>query len=76
MPKSITTWYCNKCDKSFDNEKDATECEHTHFIIEDVDHVIYQKGKQCPEYIVVNVDIGGDIKQVTFQATKEGWASR
>ncbi|MFD1736112.1 hypothetical protein ACFSCX_05995 [Bacillus salitolerans] len=77
MPKSITTWFCDKCNKGYQNEQDAVNCENTHFIVDSIESVRYSEGKRCTSRIAVNVWVNDDdIKTVYYDLDEKiGWGS-
>lgn len=76
MPTSETFWYCNTCGMKHKSEDEAIKCETNHYTVVSIDFPIYEKGRKCPQAIQVSVDIGGDIKQVTYLAAQEGWGGK
>lgn len=71
--KSKTTWYCDICGHEYASKEAAEKCEYDHYKFVQVADISYVEGKKCPQYIVCDIDIGGDVKSVTFVAAQEGW---
>lgn len=76
MAKSVTTWYCETCNKDYEREEDAIRCEELHYKLQDIEFVQYSPGKRCPDSICINVDIGGDIKQVFYRVVPSCWGDK
>lgn len=76
MPRPETKWFCCTCNAKFATEEKAQLCEDSHYEIIDIDYMIYDPMRKCPQKIVVNVKVNDDIKQVTYLATQEGWGGK
>lgn len=76
MVKSITTWYCGKCGQEFKIKDEAKKCENSHYKFIKVFEKIYRPGPRAPELLHVEIDIGGDKKEVYYKLVRDGWGSR
>ncbi|TWH48531.1 hypothetical protein [Sporomusa sp. KB1] len=76
MVRSVTTYYCSKCGQEFKSRKEAKECEDSHYKFVKVFEKIYRPGPRAPKLLHVEIDIGGDRKEVYYKLVEEGWGSR
>jgi len=76
MATSETKWFCDTCNEKYNSKEDAEDCEHKHYKFKEIASISYAKGVRCPQFIVCDINIGDDIKQVTFIASQEGWGKK
>ena len=75
MPLKKVQWFCKKCGTEFKTKEDAVKCETTHYKIVKIVGKIYHQNR-APKYIQVEVDIGGDRKDIIYQICEEGWGGK
>ncbi|AJE54285.1 hypothetical protein [Paenibacillus polymyxa] len=73
MPSSKTTWFCDKCGQPFSTELQAADCEGSHYTIGEIVGIKYEAKKKCPSLIQLQVNVGDDIKEVTFRVVEDSW---
>lgn len=73
--KTNTTYYCALCNKEYDRDLDAIDCFDSHYRIEKIIGIYYEKGKKCPTKIQVEISLGlnGATKDVFFTVNDDGW---
>ncbi|MGG4106731.1 hypothetical protein AAXB25_22795 [Paenibacillus lautus] len=75
MPRSVTRWFCEKCNNEYESEQEASKCESQHFDVLKIQEVAYGKGKKCPTRIAIDIAINvDDVKTVYFDLDESvGW---
>lgn len=77
MPRSVTKWYCGKCEKEFNNRIEAKDCEDEHYRVIKIINRIYSPECKAPKKLQVEIELGpgGDRKDVFYQLVREGWGA-